>query len=252
MGEPIVVGGRMPTGGNRRALILLGIAGALLVILVVVPGLLGGGDDGGTGTDGAALPSPTTAPVQEEELPETVEIFSSKNPFEPLVDVPIAVEGDDDGGEGAEPDTSGDGESEDGGSVTDDDDFDDLEDFDPIVDEGSVDDGSSDGGSGDGGGTPDGGGADDGGTPGTTATTTTTAPPRYPDRVSLLEVFRDQSGRVVASVRVNDTTYQVGEGEDFARSYRVIDLDPAARCGQFLFGDDRFSMCERDEVLKHR
>jgi hypothetical protein len=80
--------------------------------------------------------------------------------------------------------------------------------------------------------------------------TTTTVPPRQQDRVGLLEVYTDQSARAVASVRVNDTTYQVARGDRFANSYQVISLDVSSRCGDFLFGDDRFRLCEGDEVRK--
>jgi hypothetical protein len=75
-------------------------------------------------------------------------------------------------------------------------------------------------------------------------------PPRQPDRVGLLEVYTDQGGQPVASVRVNDTTYQVVRGDRFAGSYQVISIDVASRCGDFLFGDDRFRLCEGDEVRK--
>jgi hypothetical protein len=68
--------------------------------------------------------------------------------------------------------------------------------------------------------------------------------------VSLLEVFTNAAGRLVASVRVNDTTYQVGPGDTFATSYRVLDLNRDTRCGQFLFGDDRFGLCEGEQVQK--
>ena len=61
---------------------------------------------------------------------------------------------------------------------------------------------------------------------------TTTVPPRQPDRVGLLEVYSDQSGRELASVRVNDATYQVGRGDRFATSYQVISLDLSSRCGR--------------------
>jgi hypothetical protein len=94
---------------------------------------------------------------------------------------------------------------------------------------------------------PDDGSAPPAGEPGPT---TTTVPPRQPDRVGLLEVYANQSGTAVASVRVNDTTYQVSRGDRFASSYQVISLDVPSRCGDFLFGDDRFRLCEGDEVRK--
>jgi hypothetical protein len=73
---------------------------------------------------------------------------------------------------------------------------------------------------------------------------------RQPDRVGLLTIYGDQNGQTTASIRVNDTTYQVARGDSFAASYQVISLDPYTRCGDFLFGDDRFRLCEGDEVMK--
>jgi hypothetical protein len=204
-------------------MIMAGVAAALILMLVVLPGLLFGGDDA---ADENAFPPPSSVPATVPSGPppeETFEPFSAKNPFRPLV-VLVADEGappaDDTSTTSTVPpleDLDGDG-------------FPDL-----------PDDGSGDGGFDD--------GAGDGGT-GTTATTAPPPPARTPDRVGLLEVYTNPDGRAIASIRVNDTTYQVGEGEDFAVRYRVLDLDITTRCGQFLFGDDRFSLCEDDEVLK--
>ena len=69
-------------------------------------------------------------------------------------------------------------------------------------------------------------------------------------RVALLEIFTDTDGRIVANVRVNDTVYKVGEGDRFAGSYQVVSLTLDSGCGQFLFGDDRFRMCEGEELIK--
>jgi hypothetical protein len=83
----------------------------------------------------------------------------------------------------------------------------------------------------------------------------TAAPPRSTEprpaqRVALLEVFTDADQRLVATVRVNDTVHEVGEGDSFASNYRVVSLSQAERCGQFLFGDDRFRLCEGEQLLK--
>lgn len=248
MGEPIIVGGEAPRS-NRRALIMLGVAVGLLLVVFVIPKVLfggGGGDDGtGTGTDGGtALPPGATPSVPEgEEPPETFEVFSSKNPFEPLVEIAASSgdgEGEAAGEDGATTSTVpvDDGFTDDTG-----DDFTANDDFvDDFPEDGS--DSSTDS-------TVPGDSTDPGGSD-TSTTTTTTAPPRYPDRVQLLEVFQDPGGQVVASVRVNDTTYQVAEGDDFATSYRVLDLDIGTRCAELLFGDDRFGICEGQEVLKQR
>lgn len=220
MGEPITVGeGRQ--GGNRRVLLLAGIAAAVLLAVVVLPGLLFGGDDAPVDDSFTPVdPGPAVTTVPEEAPPaETFEPFTSKNPFRPLVAVETPAEdpGEDPGGD-VPPETFP--PSEDDPTFVDDE-------FDEPVDDGDVD------------------GAD----PSTTTTTVAGPPPRQPDRVSLLEVFTDQGGQVVASVRVNDTTHQVGEGDEFATSYRVLDLDISTRCGQFLFGDDRFRLCENEETF---
>jgi hypothetical protein len=68
--------------------------------------------------------------------------------------------------------------------------------------------------------------------------------------VALLEVFVDAEGVTVASIRVNDTVYEVAEGASFATSYKVVTLSVADGCGQLLYGDDRFRLCEGEELLK--
>ena len=227
MAEPISVG--EPSGGNKRVLKLAGAGAALLLAIVVLPGLLFGGDDGtvedpfaSPATTGGAAPT-TTAPGQAGPPPqETFEPFSNHNPFTPLAATELPAE--------EAPPAQGTTST-------------------IPTDDGSggfpIDDGGFDGGSDDGG--FDGG---DGGDGGSTPTTQPPPPPRQPDRVGLLEVFTDPGGQVVATVRVNDTTYQVADGDEFATSYRVLDLDIRTRCGQFLFGDDRFGLCEGDEALK--
>jgi len=47
-----------------------------------------------------------------------------------------------------------------------------------------------------------------------------------------------------------DTVYEVGEGASFATSYKVVTLSVADGCGQLLYGDDRFRLCEGEELLK--
>ncbi|MDQ3384881.1 MAG: hypothetical protein M3503_02540, partial [Actinomycetota bacterium] len=74
--------------------------------------------------------------------------------------------------------------------------------------------------------------------------------PRSGQRVALLEVFVDEAGVTVATVRVNDTVHEVAEGTAFATSYKVVTLSVADGCGQFLYGDDRFRLCEGEELLK--
>ncbi len=84
-------------------------------------------------------------------------------------------------------------------------------------------------------------------------TTTTTQPveqdPGRAESVALLEVFADSEG-TVATVRVSGVVYQVREGDVFADSYQVVSLDQGTGCGEFLFGDSQFTLCEGQEILK--
>jgi hypothetical protein len=95
-------------------------------------------------------------------------------------------------------------------------------------------------------------------TPGTTgstgtggSTTTTTVPSNEPAQgtsVALLDVFQQADGTPMAKVQVGSTVYTVAVGDVFAVSYRVVSLN--APCGQFLFGDASFQLCEGEEVIK--
>lgn len=225
MAEPVIIGDRAGSR-NRRIVILAGTAAALVLAVVVLPGLLFGGGDSDADDDFAFPPVAitTTSTVPTDAPAETFESFSDKNPFSPLVNV---------GGSTAEePPTPSQSTDTPSPTIADDGEF-------TFPDEGP----------------PPTFPPDDGGFGGSPTTTTTAPgppppPARQPDRVSLLEVFTDQGGTVVASVRVNDITHQVARGDEFATSYRVLDLDIRTRCGQFLFGDDRFGLCEGEETLK--
>jgi hypothetical protein len=214
-------------------MIMLAVGGGVLFLFLLITKVLGGGGGGddlsapitvppGSGTPrttvttGVAPGAPGEAPP-----PETFEVFSTKNPFTPLVGTP--------GGGG----TSGGGATTGGGTVV----------TTPPT----------------GGGTsvttpPSGTGT---GTTGGGGTTATTAPPssggtgtepRTSQRIALLDVY-DQAGKRVANVRVNSTVYEaVAPGEQFATSFQLVSLD--GTCGTFLFGDDRFRLCQGEEVLK--
>ena len=108
-----------------------------------------------------------------------------------------------------------------------------------------------------------------GGTPGGDPATSTTTPgsnpgagPTIPDApapsqqapvrgqaVALLDVYDDVEG-TKAQIRVGSTAYLVAEGDVFAVSYKVVSLDLATGCGQFLFGDSSFDLCKGQEILK--
>ncbi len=66
-------------------------------------------------------------------------------------------------------------------------------------------------------------------------------------RVSLVDVFRD-AGRQRAQVQVDGTVYTVDEGDRFAESFQLLSLN--GDCATMLFGDDQFTLCEGEEILK--
>ncbi len=78
---------------------------------------------------------------------------------------------------------------------------------------------------------------------------TTASGPRPVQRVSLIDVSSGDDG-ARASIQVNDNLYEVAEGEEFAGSYRVVSLSDSEGCAQLLYGDDRFRVCEGEELLK--
>ena len=83
-------------------------------------------------------------------------------------------------------------------------------------------------------------------------TTTTTQPSYNPTQgttVALLDVYLDGQ-TVLAKVQVGSTVSTVGVGDVFGpgTSYRVVSLDEP--CGQFLYGDSPFQLCEGQQVIK--
>jgi hypothetical protein len=65
--------------------------------------------------------------------------------------------------------------------------------------------------------------------------------------VSLVDVFTDQNASG-AVVRVDDALYEVSSGETFASNFRVLSIE--APCVTLQYGDDRFSLCEGESILK--
>lgn len=66
-------------------------------------------------------------------------------------------------------------------------------------------------------------------------------------RVRVVDVFtRGGSGR--AQVQVDGTVYTVDEGERFATNFQL--LSTSGRCATMLYGDDEFTLCEGEEILK--
>ena len=66
-------------------------------------------------------------------------------------------------------------------------------------------------------------------------------------RVVLLDIFRSEGERF-ATVSVDGEEHTVTEGETFAGSFQLLTL--SRTCGTFLFGDERFTLCIGQEVLK--
>lgn len=66
-------------------------------------------------------------------------------------------------------------------------------------------------------------------------------------RVRLIDTFR-AGGEIRARIQVDGTVYTVGEGDRFADNFEVVSL--SGECASLLFGDDQFSLCEGEEILK--
>ena len=66
-------------------------------------------------------------------------------------------------------------------------------------------------------------------------------------RVRLIDTFR-RNGEARARVQVDGTVYTVAEGERFADNFELLSV--SGECASMLFGDDQFSLCEGEEILK--
>ena len=95
------------------------------------------------------------------------------------------------------------------------------------------------------GGTPAPGEPAPGGTPGSSGGSSGGATDGQ--RVTLVDISGSGGSRT-ATVEVDSTEYTVQEGDTFAGSYRVKDL--TSDCGTFVFGDESFTLCVGQEVLK--
>ncbi len=173
------------------------------------------------GTDGSAVPaqSPSTELADGgEPVVETYEVFLSRDPFKPVRPAPAPVNG----GEAPVQPAPGDEQQEpsSGGQ-------------DPSDDQ-----------------TPAGGDTD----VGDGTDTTGALPPTGGDattvdtrEVTLVDVLHGDS-EPQAVVEVNGTIHQVGVGQRFADNFQVLALDEP--CATLLFGDDAFTLCEGERVLK--
>jgi hypothetical protein len=65
--------------------------------------------------------------------------------------------------------------------------------------------------------------------------------------VSVVDVFSARGSRR-AQVEVDGTVYKVNEGETFADNFKL--LSASGECANMLFGDDQFTLCEGEQILK--
>jgi hypothetical protein len=65
--------------------------------------------------------------------------------------------------------------------------------------------------------------------------------------VTLVDVFR-QDGKNKAQVEVDAEGFNLGEGEVFAENFQLVST--SGTCATLLYGDDQFTLCEGEEILK--
>jgi hypothetical protein len=66
-------------------------------------------------------------------------------------------------------------------------------------------------------------------------------------RVSLLHVYA-KDGKSYAQTKVNSTVYSPVVGEVFGSSFKLLSTQDT--CASYMFGDEPFTLCEGQEVLK--
>lgn len=87
-----------------------------------------------------------------------------------------------------------------------------------------------------------------GGTVAPTATGAAGGPaPAGGQRVELLDIFEDE-GVTKVQVRIGSTVYTVTVDQVFADSFKLVSV--SGRCATLLHGDDKFTLCEGEEVIK--
>jgi hypothetical protein len=215
---------------NTKLLIGLGgVAAVVLLALFVVMPLLSTEDVPDVDIPSAAAAEADAAqsdPDDEAErdaeeqagpVDETFEVFTARDPFQQLVSAG--------GGSSVTPIGSGGGDGDSQGGAQ-------IGHLDEDDEDGSgVGDSGSDGGE---------GGSGGGGHGSGTAVDGTV--------VQLVEVFEDTDGTETVQVTVNGSGYEVTEGDDFARRFRVLDI--SGQCATFLYGDQRFTLCEGETIRK--
>lgn len=204
---------------------VLAAVGILFVVLLLLWFFVfkGGGEDPASAPVapiGAPPSDATPAPVDngngngdgdnEKGNVETFTVFAPKDPFKPLITSADAAGG------GTTTDTTGTATGTDTGNGTGD-------------------------GSGNGTGTGTGDTGDG------TGTGSTDGSSIGGHRVKLIDVFAS-GDKERASIQVDGTVYTVDVGEEFADSFKL--LSTSGDCASLLFGDDQFSLCEGQEILK--
>ncbi len=207
---------------SRRQKILLAILGVLVVAFVARMVLSGGGDDSSgaaatttpTAVQGATTSTAVTTTTEpgRQPPPDSFDVYSTRNPFEPAFQETPVTTVYTPSTTGYPGTTSTTGYA---GTTT-------------TTAYGSTT------------------------TTGVGGTTTTTQPSYNPPQgttVALLDVFFD-GPTAIARVQVGSTVYTVASGDVFGpgNSYRVVSLDEP--CGQFLYGDSPFELCEGQQVIK--
>lgn len=210
------------TGPNRTPLLIVaGVAVVAIIGLLLWMFVLGGEDDvfepvpsAADATAPAGDESPPAAAVEDDGPPpvETVEVFLSRDPFQPVRPDAAPVDGGDDGTAPGPSDPS---------DPTDPGPSDPSDPTDPTPpDDGDTDPAPKNG--------------DDSATV-------------EGHEVELIDVFEENGARRI-TIRVDSTLYTVGEGETFADNFRVLSIDPP--CATLLYGDNQFTLCEGERVRK--
>ena len=208
--------------GVTSTQVALLVGGLVLILALVWFFVLRGGDEPADTVPSTSTEAPDLAPDDEPQAGakepakpqkrpvETFELFASKDPFEPLIDPTAATTGT----------TTGTTIGTTTGTTT----------------------GDTSGGTGD---TSGGTGDTSGGTGDTSGDSGGETVGGH--SVRLVDVFVD-NGSPRAQVEVDGTVYTVSEGEVFAENFELVSA--SGECATMLFGDDQFTLCEGEEILK--
>lgn len=66
-------------------------------------------------------------------------------------------------------------------------------------------------------------------------------------RVALLDIM-EKDGQTQAQIKVGSTVHTVSVGEVFAGNFKLVSV--SGNCATLLHGDDKFTVCEGEEVIK--